>query len=224
MRERLRHWWPVLKALLGVAILLAIGRQFWRDLRDHPDVLRRPMHLGWLLLSGVLYLLGIGFSAVYWRRLLVHLGRRPPLGVAARAYYVSQLGKYLPGKALALVLRAGFIRGAGVGPALATVTAFYEVLTTMAAGALLSAVLFALLAPDTGATLTWDALRDIVRLETPPGGVVDRKTCVVLALGLFAACVTPLLPPVFNQLVHRLTRPFRRSSPPSPHRGRGGKE
>src|SRR5581483_8489845 len=60
MGERLRRWWPVLKALLGVAILLAIGRQFWRDLRNHPEVLQRPMHLGWLLLSGALYLLGLG--------------------------------------------------------------------------------------------------------------------------------------------------------------------
>ncbi len=181
----------MLKALLGVAILLAIGRQFWRDLSEHPDVLHQPLHSGWLLLSGVLYLLGIGFSALYWRRLLVHLGRQPSRWAAARAYYVSQLGKY------------------DVGAGLATVTAFYEVLTTMAAGALLSAVLFALLTPETGAALSWDTLREIVRLETPPGGVVDRKTCVLLPAGLFVVCVTPLLPPLFNRLVHRLTRPFR---------------
>jgi hypothetical protein len=191
-----------------VAILLAIGRQFWRDLRDHPEVLQRPMHSGWLLLSGVLYLLGIGFSAVYWQRLLVHLGPRPTMWAVARAYYISQLGKYLPGKAMNLVMRAAFLRGAGVGPGLATVTAFYEVLTTMASGALLSAVLFALLAPDTGTALTWDSLGAFLRLKTPPGQVVDRKLSVLLALGLFVLCLLPLLPPVFNQLVHRLTRPF----------------
>jgi uncharacterized membrane protein YbhN (UPF0104 family) len=209
MGERLRRWWPVLKALLGVALLLAIGRQFWRDLRDHPEVLQRPMHLGWLVFSGGLYLLGLGFSAWYWRRLLVHLGRQPTAGAVARAYYVSQLGKYLPGKAMTLVMRAGLIRGAGVGPALATVTAFYEVLTMMTAGALLATVLFALLAPDTGTRLSWDDVLDLVRLQTPPGGLVDCKISVLFSLGLLSVCLIPVLPPVFNQLVYRLTRPFR---------------
>jgi hypothetical protein len=217
MRERFRQWWlvlkawwPVLKWLLGIAIVFAVGRQFWRDLSEHPEVLQRPLHVGWLVLSGMLYLLGIGFSALYWQRLLVHLGRRPSLWAAARAYYVSQPGKYLPGKAMALVMRAGSIHSSGVGPALATVTAFHEVLTTMAAGSLLSAVLFAVLpAPDTGASLSWETIRGILRLELPPGSIVDRKTCVLLSLGLFAVCVTPLLPPVFNRLVQRITRPFR---------------
>lgn len=211
MRERLRRWWPWLKALLGVAIVLAIGRQFWRDLSEHPEVLHRQLHAGWLVLSGVLYLLGLGFSALTWRRLMAHLGQAPPWWPALRAYYVSHMGKYLPGKAMAIVLRATLLRHVGTPGGLAAVTALYEVLTTMSAGALLAAGLFACLGPEGGAAPTWADLKGILRLEVPPSGVLNRPTCVLLSLGLFALTAAPLAPPLFNRLVRGLTRQFQGS-------------
>src|SRR5579885_2551566 len=104
MRSKLRRAWPVVKALLWLVILLLIGRQFARDLQN-PHLGQRPLHTGWLLLSGLLYIVGLGFSALYWDRLLRHLGAYPPLGAALRAYYIGHLGKYLPGKAWSLFLR-----------------------------------------------------------------------------------------------------------------------
>src|SRR5438105_1974522 len=76
MRRRLKQWWPVLKALFTLAILVAIGRQFYRDLQ-HPDLWRRSLDLSWLLLAGLVYLLGLGFSCLFWYRLLRTLGQRP---------------------------------------------------------------------------------------------------------------------------------------------------
>ena len=58
------------------------------------------------------------------------------------------LGKYLPGKAWALVLRATLIRGPEVRLSVAGLSSFYEVLTTMAAGVLLAALLFGLQVPS----------------------------------------------------------------------------
>src|SRR5262249_47187334 len=107
MRERLRKLWPFVKLLLGLAIVVVIGRRFYLDLRDHPELLRQPLRPGWLLLSGALYLLGLGFSALCWHRLLRALGQRPSFPSALRAYYIGHMGKYLPGKAWALFLRAG---------------------------------------------------------------------------------------------------------------------
>src|SRR5262249_12310137 len=148
MRPWLRNWWPVLKAVFAVLLLAAIGRQFARDL-SHPDLAKYPLHLGWLVLAGALYLLGLGFSAWFWYRVLRALGQWPAGLAAVRAYYIGHLGKYLPGKAWALVLRASLARGSGVRLGVAALTSFYEVLTTMAAGALLATLLFACLAPDT---------------------------------------------------------------------------
>src|SRR5438045_7088364 len=123
MRAWLRKWWPLLKALLALAILIAIGRQFVRDL-SRPELWQRPLHPGWLVLSGVLYLLGLGFSAVYWYRLLITLGQRPSFLAAVRAHYFGQMGKYLPGKAWALLVRSSVVGGPGtrVGVAAATST------------------------------------------------------------------------------------------------------
>jgi hypothetical protein len=210
MRGKLRRWWPVLKALLGLAILVAVGRRFALDLQ-RPELWERPLRPGWLVLSGSLYLLGMGLWAGYWRRLLGHLGARPPLGRALRAYYLGQLGKYLPGKAWAVLLRGELARGPAepggeVSLSLAMLTAFYEVLTTMASGALLAAVLFGLLGTGAKAGLGGAALRSLLRLEVPAGGVLGRGPAVALALALALAAGLPLLPPLFNRVARRLVR------------------
>ena len=207
MRETLRRWWPAIKWLLGLAILLFIGRQFARDLQ-RPDLWQRQLHPGWLAIAGLLYLLGLGCSAVYWYRLLGHLGPRPPLLTAVRAYYVGHLGKYLPGKAWAVFLRASLVRPGGVSLGLATLTTFYEVLTTMAAGVLVAAVLFPLVGTASGDKPHWGTLRHLVRLETPPEGV-PTVTAALLSVLLLVPIGAPLLPPVFNRLAHHLSLPFR---------------
>jgi hypothetical protein len=220
MKGTLRRWWPALKTALALAILFVIGRRFWLDLHQEPELWRRPLHPGWLALSGLLYLSGLSFSALCWYRLLGHLGVSPPLGRAFRAYYIGHLGKYLPGKAWALFLRAGLVQGGGVRVGLATLTAFYEVLTTMTAGVLVAAVLFTLVGPDTGVGPSLDTLRHLLRLhrpEGPAGGAgtqttgppLDWGTAVLLSLLLLATLGVLLLPPVFNRLAHRLSLPFR---------------
>ena len=145
MRRWFRKFWPVLKAVLILAILVAVGRIFARDLeipqkglqRSLEEFWARLVHPGWLVVSGAFYLLGLGFSAFYWYRLLRDLDQRPGWLAAVRAYYVGHIGKYLPGKAWAVFLRAGLIQGPEVRIGRAILTTFYEVLTTMAGGALL---------------------------------------------------------------------------------------
>jgi hypothetical protein len=233
MRERLRKLWPAVKALLGLAIVVIIGRRFYLDLREHPQLWRQPLRPGWLLLSGVLYLLGLGFSALCWHRLMRGLGQRPPLLVAVRAYYIGQMGKYLPGKAWSVFLRGSLTRGANVAPVLATATAFYEVFVTMSAGALVATVLFALLLPPGGTRLgsghvrrqigamleenakplgvpiDWQRLRREVTNADEPGAPLDRTLAVAVSVGLLVPMLLPTLPPVFNRLVHHLSLPFR---------------
>jgi uncharacterized membrane protein YbhN (UPF0104 family) len=127
----------------------------------------------------------LGTSCWYWRRLLAHFGAAPPASVAGRAYFVSQLGKYVPGKAWALLLRGGMVRGPRLRMGLAILTSFYEVLTTMAAGALVAAVAFAIEPP-------------VVR-----GWEVSPTLAGLILLGV---CGVPLLPTVFNRIAARLAR------------------
>jgi uncharacterized membrane protein YbhN (UPF0104 family) len=209
MPRRLKQWWPVLKAGFTLAILVAIGRQFYRDLQ-HPDLWNRPLHGGWLVIAGIVYLAGLGFSGLFWYRVLRTLGQQPDPLATVRSYYISHLGKYLPGRAWALLLRANLVHGRGVRTGVAVLAAFYEVLTTMATGALVALVLFAFVAPVTAAGFTWETYRHLFRLEASGGESLDRRVLMLFALTLFLPLGTIILPPVFNRLARRVTQPFQR--------------
>jgi uncharacterized membrane protein YbhN (UPF0104 family) len=182
-----RRLWPVLKAILVTTIVVMVGRQFHRDL-NRPELELIQLRPGWLVLSAGLYLLGLSMSAWFWYRLLARFGPQPPLRTALRAYFIGHLGKYVPGKAWALLMRGNLVRGSGVRLGAAIVSSFYEVLTTMAAGALVAALIFIFLPPD------------VPYLEWNP---------VLTGLALLAACGVPLLPAVFNLVVARLSARFR---------------
>ncbi|HWY87200.1 MAG TPA: lysylphosphatidylglycerol synthase domain-containing protein [Gemmataceae bacterium] len=193
MNEHSKLWaWRLAKALLAAAILVGIGRQFYHDLSqaddpDKPDLSRLELRPAWLALSGGLYLLALSLSACYWYRLLGIFGTRPPFLKAYRAYFLGQLGKYVPGKAWALLLRGTLVSGPEVRLGVAIITAFYEVLTTMAAGALIAALVF-LSAPPPAAHLEWHPH--------------------FIGLMLLGLCGLPLLPGVFNFLTQRMANRF----------------
>ncbi len=213
MRDRLRKLWPFVKVLLGLAVIVIIGRRFYKDLSDPPEGWERSLRPGWLVLSGGLYLVGLGFSGLCWHRLLLGLGQRLPCHVALRAYYIGHMGKYLPGKAWALFLRASLVAVPGVSPMLATITAFYEVFVTMSAGVLTAAVLFTLLLPPDSTPFHpghwWEQFAALLNEGDGSGPPLDRTFAVTLALVLLVPLLLPILPPVFNRLAHRLSLPFR---------------
>lgn len=175
---------PLAKLLLAAVILSFVGRQFYKDLSS-PTVSELVWRPGWLALSTVLYLGFLGSSCWYWRRLLRHFGAAPTLLAAARAYFVSQLGKYVPGKAWALLIRGALVRGPNLRLGLAVLTSFYEVLTTMAAGAMIAALAF---------------------LIEPPVGLDLHVHPVLAGLILLGLCGMPLLPAVFNRIAGRLAK------------------
>lgn len=185
MRVRLRQWWPAVKVIVAVAVVGLVGWQFARTLQS-PELWQQPLRprLEWLAVGGMLYLLGLGFSAWFWSGLLRAYGERPSLLGVLRAYYVGHLGKYVPGKAMAVLLRVGLIHAEGVGTGVAALTATYETLTTMASGALVAVVLLSVYALDEA----------------------DRWKALVL----LAVAGVPILPGVFNRVVDRLTGLARR--------------
>jgi len=167
-----------------LAILAAVGWHFYRDLQK-PELTDLQLRPGLLILAGILYLCALFFSAWFWHRLLAVVGAQPTWMTSLRAYFLGHLGKYVPGKAWALLLRGSLARSPTVSLHLAILTAFYEVLTTMAAGALWAAIVFAL-APPPFDGLRWHPM----------------WTGLVLLAGL----AMPLLPGVFNFLLRRLAR------------------
>jgi uncharacterized membrane protein YbhN (UPF0104 family) len=228
MQAWLRPTWPgirsLLKYLFVVAILVAIGRRFALDLQGL--IFSPPLRPGWLVASGLLYLLGLGFWALYWHRLLFRLGQRPTTLGTVRAYYVSQVGKYLPGKAWALFLRAALARGPRVRTGVAVASSFYEVLTTMSSGALIAAVFFtwaALTVPEGTPGIDWRSMGDFVAGRMSDKVLLNPLVPAALALVLLALTGLPILPPIFNRIVYRFAQPFReKDSAPLPRFGMAG--
>jgi uncharacterized membrane protein YbhN (UPF0104 family) len=200
MKEKQWGWWEVAKIALTIVVLLAVGWQFYRDLgklREWP-----AMWPEWLAYAGLLYLVGMGFSAIYWGRLMAHLGASPTALPSARAYYISQLGKYVPGKAMALILRVGLVASPAVPMSTAALAAFHEVLATMASGAIVGC--FCSLALPVGKGMNWEALWQVDAGHDP-----ERWEMFGLAAALALATTGPILPPIFNRLAAAVTAPFR---------------
>jgi glycosyltransferase 2 family protein len=174
------------KWLLLIVKLAIVGLLLWgvhRTLAEAYDKLHdKQLRLDplWLIASGGLYLLAMVPSVVFWHRVLRVLGQEAGFFKTLRAYYIGHLGKYVPGKALVVVLRAGMVRGERVNVGVAAATVFVETLTMMASGSFIAAALVAILYHE-----HWVY-------------VVGAIICM-LAAGL------PTLPPVFAYLA-RLTR------------------
>jgi hypothetical protein len=179
-----------LRIVLAVAIVLGVGWQFARLLAQ-PELWERPWRLrfDWLAICVGCYVFGLACWGAFWLRLLHRVGRRPPAGAAFRAYYLSHLGKYVPGKAWAILMRTAFLPG--VRPGVAALTAAYETLTTMAAGALIAAAVI-------------------------PWLLVGQESLGAQAFGLLALAGLPLLPGVFNWLIARVAAPFVDPADPLP--------
>ncbi|MGE5194400.1 MAG: lysylphosphatidylglycerol synthase transmembrane domain-containing protein [Deltaproteobacteria bacterium] len=138
--------WAVVKWGMFLAVLIFVGRhgyKLWTEVDSHPT----RLSWGWLALATATSVAAWLPSVWYWRKLILNLGMRPPWPQVFRSYYCGHLGKYLPGKAAAIVIRAALIRDAGVPAAAAALTVTVESLTYMCAGTLLAILLFSWLAP-----------------------------------------------------------------------------
>jgi glycosyltransferase 2 family protein len=139
-----KRWLAVAIKLLIVALVVWFIRrslvEAWDQLGKHPP----HIDFVWLGVSGGFYLLGTLLCGIFWHRTLLALGQQVKLPQTLRAYFIGHLGKYVPGKAMVVILRAGLIRGQGINASLAAVSVFFETLTMMAVGAFLSAAILAL--------------------------------------------------------------------------------
>ena len=103
----------------------------------------------WLIVSGILYLAGLLACGRFFELILRSSPTPVKLFPALRAYLVSHLGKYVPGKAMVVIVRAGMVVPFGARASTAAIATFYETLIMMASGGLIAAIGFAM-APGSG--------------------------------------------------------------------------
>ncbi len=188
---RLLRWG--VQGLVLVLVLWFLGTRLVRDWEQLRST-SWQFHPGWLLACGGVYLLGLFPCAWFWRRVLLRLGYPVPWLPLLQAYYWGHLGKYVPGKALVVVLRTASLRRAGVPVRVAVVSVFYETLTMMAVGAAVAVVL-----------LGWIGFR-----QGGAGHGREHAWLLPLAAGCGALALVPTVPGVFRRLAAVLWR----SAPP----------
>ncbi|HXD84985.1 MAG TPA: lysylphosphatidylglycerol synthase domain-containing protein [Urbifossiella sp.] len=131
------------KTLFALVIIGLVARHFI-ILLSRPELNPYPFELRieYLLAAGLLYLGAHTCWAWFWVRLMRSQGVEVRLFDGLRAYFVSQFGKYVPGKAMVILIRVALLRDAvGSRPLVVGVTATYETLTSMGAGALVGLLL-----------------------------------------------------------------------------------
>jgi len=133
----LKRIWPAAKwGMFGLVLIFVArhGWNLWQQVGNH----KTQIH--WLqLLPAVVASIVAWFPSMwYWRRLITAFGTTVPWPTLARAYYCGHLGKYVPGKGAAVVIRSAMVKDAGVTPTTAALTVTIEALTCMWAGTLLA--------------------------------------------------------------------------------------
>ena len=184
------------KLVLFVVVLLAVGRHAvltWHDLANRGE---RPLvSVVFLVLAGLIYLIGLSLDGFWFARILDQTPSPPTKSNSIAAYLISHLGKYVPGKALVVVMRVGLIVPHGVRASTATVATFYETIVMMASGGLVAAIGF--------------AFGRFAGVPLNLGPIGTRTVPLVLvALALGGSFFAFSLPPVFLRVTRTITRPF----------------
>ena len=169
-------FWIIILAIVAWFVVEAFGEAEESFSEQHFSL--GQIHFHWLGLAGMAYIVGLLPCWWFWCRSLKAMGQAPPVAESLQAYYIGHLGKYVPGKAMVVVLRAAFIRGPHVDTTIAATTVFVETLTMMAVGAFLAAVIL------------------VFTLNHPL--LVMLGICMAIGAGL------PTFPPIFCRLVRVL--------------------
>ena len=137
-----------------------------------------------LLSSSACYLGGLLCFAIFWHQGLVAMGQRPHLLESLSSYFISHLGKYVPGKALVVVIRSDRVASERVQRSVAVIGVFVETLGMMAVGGILSSIFVIVRYCRTGIGF------ELILLAVPLG----------LCAGIAAS------PPIFRWVLRTLSR------------------
>jgi uncharacterized membrane protein YbhN (UPF0104 family) len=158
-----------------------------------------------LVLSGLFYLAGLACCGMFYERVLRASPTPIGIGPALRAYLISHLGKYVPGKAMVVVMRAGLSVPYGARAATAAIATFYETLVMMASGCLVAAAGFAVTGPSPP-----------LRIRLPVLGTLAVETYQLAAAAALApalAFLVVVMPWAFRRLSLLFSMPFPRVGP-----------
>jgi hypothetical protein len=147
----------IFKVVVVGVVFLFLSITIYRvygELRDKEQLISASrIRFGYLVASIAVTIVALVPAAIAWLGVLKAFGQNFPLLPALDAYYLGHAGKYVPGKAMVLVLRVGKLQPYGVSIKPAILSVFVETLTGVGTAAILG-VLFLFLI-DVPSWLKW---------------------------------------------------------------------
>lgn len=135
------------KLLFRIAVGVVVGAALvWtiikasRDVQDL-DFQLREIRLMPLAAAVGLYACVMLLAGIFWHRLLIATGASVPLGRSLLAFFSSQLGKYVPGKAMVVIVRTSMVNDHGAETSSAAATVFMETLTWIFVGSAIGSLM-----------------------------------------------------------------------------------
>jgi uncharacterized membrane protein YbhN (UPF0104 family) len=174
-----KYLFLTLKIVIIVAVAVWV---VWELYKAWGNMYRFPWKADYfyLVLSAIFYITAYLPGAWFWRYTMKSLGQNPGIYEALRAYYIGHLGKYVPGKAVVIIMRCGLLRN--VRASIAAAAVFFETLTMMASGSLVSAITVAVFMRD----------------------VNDALYLFLISIAMFFVNGIPVFPPVFRYVIRKM--------------------
>ena len=135
-------WVRMVVAVVTVAGLGWAAKDAVRQLTASPPVWSQ---VNWFGLAMCVLIVGLSqlLAGFFWHRVLAGFGYVVPLARSLMAFSCSQFGKYVPGKALVVLVRTGMIARAGVPVPIGVASVFVETLLWVSVGATVGSVALA---------------------------------------------------------------------------------
>lgn len=182
-----KSWWRIAQAAILVVVLWFAGQRLWQQWTNTNRAdLRVTLDLPRLILASLIVLATYLLLIETWRVVLARYGSTLPFGAATRIWFVSNLGKYIPGKVWQIGAMTMLVGRFGIGPSTAGAAAIVITVANVAAG---FAFVLAAAAPSLSA---W-------------GG--PRVALLVTGVLLLMLAGAPIIARAWTQLAHRFGRP-----------------
>ncbi len=178
------------KLCIRLAVVVLVVIWIVKTFRDAGDEFSAtPLSIGDLdpmciVLAAMSYLIGLACFGLFWHQALLAMGQRPTVLESLRSYTLSHLGKYVPGKALVVIIRSDRVSSSRVKRSVAVVAVFVETLGMMAVGGILASVL----------------------LIAGYGRTHDSGWLILLAVGLATGSGVGASPPLFRFVLRYLSK------------------
>ena len=183
-----QSWWRLAQGIIVVVVLWFAARRLWQQWVDTSHAgLHLTLDLPKLIVASAIVLATYLLLIETWRAVLARYGSTLPFGPATRIWFVSNLGKYIPGKIWQIGAMTMFVGRYGIAATTAGAAAIVITVANVAAG---FAFVLAAAAPSLSA---W-------------GG--SRATFIATAALLLVLACAPIVGRVWTSLAHRLGRPL----------------